>query len=261
MENGNTDLKKVIVFDVDKTLIKNNLTLSFISYLIRLRPAFFFIRLLSTFVSGARMIFFQLPALINRVKSREIDLPQLDKKIILIMKNFYKTLFRSLKSCGLKKRAIAQMAEEHVVRLYSQKMFYDKAIEKLKHHLRNETNIVVLLSTSMDALLQPLFKKLCKQIRSDNIDVSNRFFALGTSEQNLCTGSNKNKLLRQLLRRNGHKRYQLQFVYSDNNFMADLPLVVEAKHGGALICKKNSFYEKIEKMINKRLVFMPEWRT
>jgi hypothetical protein len=95
----------------------------------------------------------------------------------------------------------------------------------------------------MHDLLTVFFEKLREKMFQIGINPENRFLYHGTSFHSddlrndllLCVGSGKIELLHALLRKNGHKKYVVRFVYSDNGYMADLPLFIEAKHGGAVI--------------------------
>jgi len=187
----------------------------------------------------------------------------LDENICRTIKKFYQALFETLKTLDLLGKKLQKKAHSIFSHSFFRTHLYTQGFHKIKHHLRNKNTVVVLLSGSVQELLDPLFEKLCEQLDEENLAWKKRFFIQGTiledNKVQPCVGSGKNRFLKTLLRREGYDHYTLQFIYSDNSFMADLPLLIEAKHGGALISKKNNLYQQLPKKLLASFTFLPEW--
>lgn len=254
----------VIIFDVDNTLIRGNLTFFFLKHLVK-EKFYFFRTCFTLLLQGALLVFRQLPHITSTILLNGGSVLELDVRICQTVKSFYQKLFETLKTLDLLGHKLQRKANHFFTKDFFEKTLYEQGFEKIKHHLGHKNTIIVLLSGSVQELLEPFFQKLCERLDSDRVAWQKRFFIQGTrlgenNEVQACIGSEKNRLLKKLLRREGYDNYTLQFIYSDNNFMADLPLLIEARHGGALISEKNNLYQKLPKKLLDSLIFLPEWQ-
>jgi len=269
-EGGDHIMKKpkscvnVVVFDIDNTLIRGNITLFFLKLLIK-EKFYFFRKCFMLLIKGAILIFHKLPSITKKILLQSGNVYRLDQAICHAVKKFYKQFFIIFAELNLQGEKLQQKARPIFSNNFFKKYLYARGLEKIKHHLNEHNTIIVLLSGSVQELVDSFFEKLCDQLDMQEITWRNRFFARGTYiEENgrihLCIGSEKNKILKKLLHEKGYNHYALQFIYSDNSFMADLPLLIEAKHGGALISKKNELYLTLPKKLLRSFIFLPEWR-
>jgi phosphoserine phosphatase len=249
------DLMRIIIFDVDNTLVKGNLTFFFIKFL-ALEKIRFFYKCLPIFLHAVILVFRTLPRIITRTK----NLKKLDRSIGYAIADFYKKLFSTFKALKLTGTRLEKKASTFFSDDFFKKHLYVEGLEKIEHHLKNKKNMVVLLSGSPQELLNILFKRICAHLDEKDIPYENRFFARGTTRRQPCVGSKKIDALKALLQKAGHNEYVIQFVYSDNNFMADLPLLLASEHGGALISEKHQAYKLLPKRLLKNAVFLPFWK-
>jgi len=257
----------IIVFDVDNTLIKGNLTLFFLQSLIKER-FFFFYRCLFLLLKGAYLTLRQLPAVTKKTLVSSGNIYLLDRNICMALKTFYKTFVSTLKKLDLVGIKLEKKAAEIFYDGFFAKHSYAQGFVKIKEHLVEPNTIVVLLSGSPQELVNVFYDSLCKQLTKEKLDWQGKFFARGTdlSQKTVpndsvtpCIGSEKNKMLKKLLTANGHPAYTITYIYSDNNFMADLPLLIESQNGGMLISKKTSLYSFLPKSLTKNFIFLPSW--
>jgi len=257
----------VIVFDVDNTLIKGNLTFFFLKALVG-EKFYFFRKCFVLIARGIYLCVLQLPLITKKMLVRKRNIYRLDKCICEAIKAFYQTFFKTFQKLDL----LGKNLEKKATNIFGQNFFsryvYAKGLLAIKDHLTDPNSIVVLLSGSPQELLDVLFNELCIQLDKENIDWKQRFFARGTmltqgptlmESFSPCIGSEKNRHLKALLKDNGYDDYTIQFIYSDNGFMADLPLFLEAKFGGALISKKTKLYKSLPKKFMELFVFLPSW--
>lgn len=248
----------VVVFDVDNTIIKGNLTFFFLKFLAK-ESLLFLIRLLPILLHAAMLITYQLPQIIKNKKNLQLD-QSITNKITL----FYKRLAHTLGALGLTNNALEQKAKELFTNDFFKQHLYPEAISKIKEHLQNQEAIVVLLSGSPQQLVKILKTHLLKtHLKQTDIQIERRFFARGTvlwPKVKACIGSKKLDALTKLLKEENHHEYVLQFIYSDNNYMADLPLLRKSTNGGALICKKHAAYLSLPQKLLKRFIFLPLWK-
>ena len=245
----------VVVFDVDNTIIRGNLTFFFLKFLAKARFSFF-IKLLPTLLRAALLVIYLLPQLLKQEKSTT----KLDRAISQRITIFYKKLAHALKAINLTGPELTKKAHELFTEEFFDKSIYPEAIEKIKEHLQDKKTIVVLLSGSPQELVDILYKYL--QVQTE-IESKNRFFARGTRlapRVQACIGSKKIIALKRLIKEQGYDEYEIQLTYSDNNFMADLPLIKRSILGGALICKKHAGYLALPKKLLKGFVFLPLWK-
>lgn len=254
----------VIVFDVDNTLIKGNLTLFFLKFLIKER-FYFFHKSFITLLKGAFLFLWKLPIITKNILQKNGNVYLLDRYLSQAIKNFYDSLFSTLKKLDLLENNLEEKAAKMFSKKFFQKHTYPAGIKRIKQHLENTDTVVVLLSGSPQRLLNVFFASICNQLTQEKVDWQRRFFVKGTvlgpRGENIipCIGSEKNKMLKSLLKQNGYKDYVVTSIYSDNTFMADLPLLIEAKNGGTLICRKNNLYELLPQKLIQRFVFLPSW--
>jgi len=281
--NTYSDTYSVVVFDVDNTLVKGNLTLFFLKYLIRER-FYFFRRCFVTLVKGAFLLLWRLPNKTKKILKQKGAGPfygnvyLLDRYLYKSIKSFYISLSRSLNKLDLLDRQLKDKAKKVFSKNFFKKHLYRTGIEKIEQHLQDTNTIVVLLSGSPQELVDVLFESICKELDKKGVSPckgaspceganwQNRFFIKGTvlgprgEDIRPCIGSEKNKMLKVLLENNGYYSYVISKIYSDNTFMADLPLFIESKNGGMLICEKNSLYTALPEGLIKKFVFWPYWR-
>lgn len=251
----------IIVFDVDNTLIKGNLMIFFIKFLAK-EKFYFLYKSIELLIKEIFIISKQLPFLI-KVVFKEKNIYKFNQNIFLLIKQFYQKLFVILKKFDLLDNKLQKKAHSLFSEKFFEKYIYPKGINKIKHHLRNPNNIVILLSGSLQEVLNPFFQIICKKFTEEKITWHNRFFVIGTQIKNSnikpCIGSEKNKLLNALLKKQGYDGYTLKFIYSDNHFLIDLPLLIESKNGAVLIANKSFLYKTLPQSLLKNFIFRPYW--
>jgi len=254
----------VIVFDVDNTLVRGNLTILFLKKL-AFENLMFFHACFFFLLRGAFLLMRQLPHMTRTTMLRGGNVYQLDRMLYKAVKKFYTELAQILQRLHITDGELGKRAQKLFSQEFVEKHVYHEGIVKIKEHLRQENTIVVLLSGSIQELLDVFFATVCKQLDNDGVAWTERFFAVGTQlhkngQAYPCIGSEKNKFLKKLLQQKGHEEYALKFVYSDNGFMADLPLLIESTHGGALISKKSNLYDALPKRLLRSFIFLPSWK-
>lgn len=253
--------RNVIVFDVDNTIIKGNLTFYFLRFLAK-EKIYFFYKCVPVLLSGTFLVMRSLPKLVKKILLCDKNFKELDESIGIAIQSFYEKIFALFEDLKLIGPDLEKKAKTLFTQKFLEKTLYKEAVSRIAHHLKNSNVTVVLLSGSPQEFINVLQDNLRKKFKKMNIDCENRFFARGTkiekkSEILTCVGSSKLKVLKELFQKKGG--YSLQFTYSDNSFMADLPLITKSAHGGALITEKNSLYQALPNKLLKRLVFLPEW--
>ena len=258
----------VIVFDVDNTLVKGNLTFFFLMHLAK-QNFYCFYKCLGLLAHGALLTLKHLPSITKKTLLKSGNIYQLDQIIYEAIKNFYQKFANTLNKLNVSKNDIKKISQKLFSEQFLKKHVYEQAINKIEHHLNNHNNltntIVVLLSGSPQEIISPFLQIICNELRKRDIDWEKRLFALGTKigitkeDVHPCIGSQKIVMLERLLTQENLTPYTIQFIYSDNGFMADLPLLLEAKNGGGLICRKSRLYQLLPKKLLESLVFLPGW--
>jgi len=255
----------VIVFDVDNTLVKGNLTFFFLAHLAK-QNFYSFYKCLGLLAHGALLTLKHLPSIAKKTLLKSGNIYQLDQIIYEAIKNFYQKFANTLNKLNVSKNDIKKISQKLFSEQFFKKHVYKQAIKKIEHHLNNNNNtIIVLLSGSPQEIISPFLQTMRNELSKRNIIWNKRLFALGTkigstkSDVHPCIGSQKIIMLKQLLTQEGLTPYTLRFIYSDNGFMADLPLLLEAKNGGGLICRKSRLYQLLPKKLLESLVFLPGW--
>lgn len=260
---------KIIVFDVDHTLIRGNLTVFLLRFLIKTQPSIlkkisFLKKCLPLLLRGAFLHIWQLPYLSKKILRKD-GFYKSNYILFCLIKMFYQSIFNKLKAFNLLEKKLQEAANQFFSEEFFEKYAYKKGIEKIKHHLCNQNNVVVLLSGGLQEPLNIFFTSLCKKFSEENIDWKNRFFVQGTvlkintKNVNPCIGHEKNNFLKKLLNENGYKDYEIEFIYSDNKLMTDLPLFIESKRGGAVICEKTTLYQFLPEKLTETFIFLPAW--
>ncbi|MCK4517595.1 haloacid dehalogenase-like hydrolase [Candidatus Babeliales bacterium] len=264
MEHKNGTGVSVIVFDVDNTLVKGNLTFFFLAHLAK-QNFYSFYKCLGLLAHGALLTLKHLPSIAKKTLLKPGNIHQLDLIIYKAIKNFYQKFFDTLNKLNVSKNDIKKIAQTLFSEQFFKKHVYEQAINKIEHHLNNDSNIVVLLSGSPQEIISPFLQTMCNELNKRNISWKKRLFAIGTQigeiKNNIhpCIGSQKIIMLKKLLTKKNLTPYTISFIYSDNGFMADLPLLLEAKNGAGLICRKSRLYQLLPKKLLESLVFLPGW--
>lgn len=254
--------KEIIIFDVDDTLIKGNLTFFFVKCLSR-ESLYLLISCIPIIIRGAILKLSKFPKIISQFFFRERNIYKLDRSICKSIKKFYCNLYKTLCGLGLTGKNLERKASSILTKRFFEENTYSAGLEKLKEHIKNQRDIVVLLSGSPQELLNVFFKNICNDLKNNNISYEGRFFAQGTilrKKANPCIGSEKNKFLKRLLYEKGYKNYVVKFIYSDNSYLSDLPIIIESQNGGAVINKKTRLYSSLPKDLIDSIKFLPEWK-
>jgi len=257
--------KNIIVFDVDNTLIKGNLTLIFLRNLSKQNWNLgkdLGIEAIKLFL----FLLIKFPKAIFLTFSKKPNFYFLSYKATKYIRKIYTDIFRILKNHGFNNSKLQRQAFKILNKDLLEKKLHLESIDKLKHHIKNQHNIIVLLSGSMQEVLNVLFHQIRHQFRKDGINTKENFLVIGTQlneeTQNIepCIGPNKIMLLKEKLKNLGADNSKIKFVYSDNALMIDLPLFIESQNGGAVISDKNKMYEKLPEKIKNVLKFLPGWK-
>lgn len=259
--------QNVIVFDVDNTIIKGNITFFFMRKLVWLKPKQLH-KMALLLLRGTILTLIHLPRIVkNTFNQPEPNLKILDKEIQYAIGDFHNHLFNLLASLKLEGKVLEQYASTILNDHFWKKVMYKAAFEKLKEHLQKPNTIIVLASGGINELVQVFYKYLCERLAQEDIVWQERFFAVGSVfDSDLqktvpCVGSNKNLLIEKILKNNGHTCPGIvNFVYSDNKHMADLPLFLNAVDGGVLIQKRAALYNALPANLVRLLIFRPAWR-
>ena len=262
---GMMESKNIIVFDVDNTLIKGNLTFIFL-YNLAKQNLWLGKDLAITTLKYLLLSLIKFPKAIPLIFSKKPNFYFLDYKATEYIRRIYNDIFKILRKHKLLNSKLQKTALKILNNDLLDKKLHQESIEKIKHHIKNPHNIIVMLSGSMQEVLNVLFQKIRKQLRAEDINVKDNFLVIGTQfneeTQNIepCIGSNKIILLKKFLKKLGAENSKIKFVYSDNFMMIDLPLFIESQNGGAIISDKNQLYEKLPEQIKKVLKFLPNWK-
>lgn len=257
------DAVRVVVFDVDNTIVKGNLIVRFLFALIAQRWQLIF-PFFGLLVHGFYLQFWVFPRLVRRVLKKK-DIFAFDRAMQIFTRRFFLHMGFVLKKNKITGAVLRDHAQQIFSREYLQNYIYTQAEQMIFEHLHEENTIVILLSGALQELLDQVFDELCRRIDQAGIEWGNRFFAIGTKlgeKEKLvspCVGFEKIKQMYALLRAQGYITFELDFVYTDNHHMADLPLLLSSKNGGALIGRKRLAARVLPSRMIKTLHFFPRW--
>jgi phosphoserine phosphatase len=250
--------KNVIVFDVDDTIIKGNLTLCFLKVLAKER-IYFLYKCIPVLLHGIILLSLTLPNLVKRILLSGKNFDDVNKLIETRVKKFLTKVFNLFNSLNLSDKNLEKKAKTIFTKKFFEKNVYAEAVKKIEEHIKDQ-KIVILLSGSPQALVNVLYDHLRKILEKKNIRWKNKFIAIGShidnKEVHACVSEAKVKALHELFKDDD---YTLQLTYSDNSFMSDLPLMLKSVNGGVVIAKKSSLYQALTKKIQRKLAFLPAW--
>jgi hypothetical protein len=116
---------RVIIFDVDNTLVKGNLTFFFLKFLV-LERIYFFYKCIPLLVSAVILVFRTLP----RITRKTDNLRKLDRSIGRAIADFYKKLFTTFKKLRLTGPQLEKKAKKFFSEDFFKKHLYVEGLKK-----------------------------------------------------------------------------------------------------------------------------------
>ncbi len=231
-------MRRIIVFDVDGTLVRGHLLTRALIRACFLKPSLAFrgrvlIRELASMGSK------KLPQALSRAL-RFQDFDGYDRRLRHNVSQLLRTAERVLASCGC---TLACVAEQTLTPSVFKSIIRPEGLAKLREHLADQSNSVVLLSASPMDVLVPLHQWLCSVLGADAERIILRGTVLNGDETNACIGSMKVLAMYEMFGKTG-----IDKVYTDNGSLADLPLIKTAA-ATTIVGRKNAWYRFVP----------PEW--
>jgi len=256
---------RIVVFDIDHTIIQDNLTKLLIKDHIKKHP-WLFIRCIPLFLYDFFLKKIKLPFKIYYHLKRQngtLNLKKLDTLLQASILKLYQKIFSVLNWMYPQEHDLENAATALFTPRQLQKLVYKKAITELKAQLAIPNTTVVLASGELETILQPFLKTLALLL--DHNPATNRLLVVGTQNKNnhittLSTSSGKVDRINELLDEYRLSNDSIVNAYSDNQFLTDLPLLLLANQKRIIISEKNRFYELLPKGIVDSFVFTPEWK-
>lgn len=258
METNQTK-PKLIVFDIDHTLINGNLSKILLKQAIKQKPWLFF-KAIPLIIYDFYLKKIKLPALLKK-ELKNNNYQKIDTAVQKDFIQLYKKIFTLLHGFHIKKQGLQKVAEQTFTPTFLKEHLFAKGITKVKAHLKEENTIIVFASGELEEIIQPFLQAFTKMIKYP-LD-KNNFFAVGTEKTtkgfDVCIGSGKVKRIMNCLQQHGFNDLVIDTAYSDNDLLKDFPLILAAHHKRIIINHKNKYYDFMPKEMKKTLTFLPNW--
>lgn len=261
-DGGKGMIERIVLFDVDHTLVRGNLTVYVFADLM-FSSWKRFVRGLRFLPYAAKVMYQEVPELVEHALSQG-DLDLLDRNMQTLFGQFYCRLGALIDDFGvtpadLQARAIHLFDEE-----FAHNFVYELGLQALQKHLADAATEVVLVSGTAQEILDPFHAVVQRACQRQGLDIT-RLKAYGTglptSSQplDLCMGGGKINLLQKYHAAFNQADAPISHVYSDNKYLSDLPLLLLATEKRVVISECYPYYKLLPEELFCTLVFAPEW--
>ncbi|PCI73356.1 hypothetical protein COB28_04520 [Candidatus Dependentiae bacterium] len=258
-------MRKLVLFDVDHTVVRGNLTGLVCQRLFSWRDMqqlFYFLYRSIPLIHG------DFPREINKALMNE-DYVLIDLIVKKYVTSSYNLLFDLLESSNISLSDL--MCEAHLFlsdAMIIQKICYRSALDRILLYSQDPEIDILFISGGLQTVLDPFLEALQQYIKQQALCKA-RFFAYGTrfiagSFLDLSVGSYKVDRIHE------HRNYEgfgegmplgmsVVAAFSDNQYCSDLPLLLLAEES-FLVGKSVSSASLLSDEIQKSLIFLPEWK-
>ncbi len=150
--------KKIIIFDVDNTLIKGHLIVRFLLYLFRrnLKKTWHFFLLART---AGIVCFSKLPHLM-RHSLKEQNFSLLDRGVRFYVHHLYKSIYKVFDVLNLFGKDLQTAIDDFLQSLSLKDILFEQGVKTLVHHSKEKNIRIVLMSGMIQELLDGFCEKL-----------------------------------------------------------------------------------------------------
>jgi phosphoserine phosphatase len=255
---------RVVVFDVDNTLVKGHLITHFIRRLLFYNPASCFAFIPIVF-DGLVICLYFLPKLIRRSLVRQ-DFKLLDRGMRRFSYHLLKRAYAAFAQLNLARPALQRCAKQILFNQHFHKLIHPHAMDSLVFHVKEPDTVVILASGAMRELLDGFLYWLQQHLEQEYGICPKRLFVLGTYKKDdgrsliACVGSTKQKMVVDFLKKKGIPHKNIARVYTDNGFLADLPLLELAHERSFVVGDYSRLYRFVPSKWIDTITFWPGWQ-
>ena len=258
-------MRKLVLFDVDHTIVNGNLTGIICQRMFSWRDAK---QLLYFLYRAIPLVHGYFPREIDRALIRE-DYLLLDHIVKKYVRSCYNLLFYLLESSDISLFDVAReanffLSDAAVIK----KICYQSALDRILKYAQDPAVDILFVSGGLQIVLDPFVVALQRYVEQQGLCKA-RFSAYGTrliggSFLDMCVGSSKVDRVDEHRKNEGLTQemalgMSVMAIYSDNQYYSDLPLLLLAQEA-FVVGKSDPFSHTLPDKILKSLQFLPEWK-
>ncbi|MBL4587765.1 hypothetical protein JKY79_00275 [Candidatus Babeliales bacterium] len=253
-------MRKLVLFDVDHTVVKGNLTGLICRRMFSWRDIG---RLVSFVYRATSLVHGRFPQAVERALIHQ-DYCLVDQIVRKHVASCYHLLLDLLESCDVSLSDLSKQAHLFVSdELIIKRICYKKALDRILMHAQDPEVDILFVSGGLQVVLDPLVIMIRRYIEKKGLCKA-RLFGYGTrflgdGDLDLCVGSYKVDRVNEHIKYEASGHAAIVSAYSDNRYYSDLPFLLLAEE--RFMVEGFDVYAKIlPDEIQKSLTFCSRWK-